>query len=296
MASNADGVKRQPRGANIDFLLIRGFAPAPDEVATFGEFLEEQNTVSFAARVKGHATSPEDLSQTTREEWYSSTVDGLQIVRSWDPKLLLVAGLSMGGVLALLLAAREQKIDGLVAMSPAISIPSRLAKFLPVLKHVKKFRRVDLKETAKPYDVPRTKYPREPLSAVHELIKLAKEARKEMKKVSIPAFILQSAEDKTIDPNSGRIAFDSISSERKELRMIEGAEHVIPCHYTRAMAYPIVLDFVSSLRNGYFMCLDMTLMHNLGWSVIIPSTSICSRSTIALSSFTVHGYTFNPCS
>ena len=239
---------RRPEAANIAFLLIHGFSAAPDEVTTLGEFLEEQGIASFAVRLAGHATSPEDLAHTTREEWYSSAIRGLDVVRSWKPKLLLVAGLSMGGLLALMLAAREPEIDGVVTISPAISIPSGIAKLLPILKHIKRFRDVDLEKTAKLYDVPRTKYPREPLSAIHELFRLASDVRKEMRKVTIPILILQSAQDKTVSPDSGRIAFESVSSERKELRMIEGAEHVIPCHHTRTKAYPLILKFISSLE------------------------------------------------
>jgi carboxylesterase len=241
---------RRPEGANIAFLLIHGFASAPDEVATLGEFLEEQGIASFAVRVAGHATSPEDLAQTTRDDWYSSAVNGLEVVKSWKPDLLFVAGLSMGGVLSLMLAARESEIDGIVAISPAVSIPSRLARLLPILKRVLKFREVDLEEIAQPYDVPRTKYPREPLSSIHELFKLAKEARKEMRNVTIPILILQSAEDKTINPESGRITFESVSSERKELQVIEGAEHVIPCHHTRSIAYPFIMEFVRRIEES----------------------------------------------
>ena len=134
-------------------------------------------------------------------------------------------------------------------MAPAMKISGFMTKLVPILKFFMKYREIDVEAAQRVYDVKRTKYDREPVSAYHELFKLQKVARKSMSKVTIPTIILQGTEDKTLDPVNGQIALDGISSEKKELHMIEGAEHVISCHPTRAEAYPLILEFIERISS-----------------------------------------------
>lgn len=249
MALDVKGVSTRPEGATVAFLLVHGFCASSDELATLGKYLSDEGYASFAVQLAGHGTTPEDLKTTSWQDWYVSVQRGLEVVRSWNPKFLFVAGISMGGALSTMLASQESDIDGLVLMAPALKISGFIPKLVPILKFFMKDREIDVEAAQRVYDVKRTKYDREPVSAYHELFKLQKAARKSMSKVVVPTIILQGTDDKTIDPANGQIAFDGISSEKKELHMIEGAEHVISCHPTRADAYPLILEFVEKIAS-----------------------------------------------
>ncbi|MDF1539601.1 MAG: alpha/beta fold hydrolase [Candidatus Thorarchaeota archaeon] len=244
MTPQVDGIVRRPDGANVAFLLIHGFGADVDELASLGEELENRGIASFAVRVAGHGTTPEDLSTKTWQDLYDSVLAGLKLVKSWNPSHLFIAGLSMGGVLTLRLAALEEGIDGIVVFSPAIDIGGGVYRLLPILKHIVKFKRVDLSYIPKMYDLPRSKYDRDSLAAAHELLKLGSDSRKKLKDVRIPTLVIQSGADKTIDPSNGQYVFDKIASQNKELHVIEGAEHVITCHPTRNIAYSYVFEFI----------------------------------------------------
>ena len=244
MAPEVMGVTTRPDGANVAFLLVHGLAASSDELATLGQYLSEKGYASFAVQLAGHGTTPEDFETTTWRDWYESAKRGLDIVRSWNLNHVFVVGLSMGGLLSILLASEDNEIDGLVLIGTALKVPGILPKLLPVLKYFMKWREIDVEEAQRVYDVKRFKYEREPASAYQELFNLQKVARKSLHRVTIPTIILHGTEDKTIDPISGQIAYESISSEKKELHMIEGAEHVISCHPTRAEAYPLILNFI----------------------------------------------------
>jgi carboxylesterase len=245
MASQLAGVESRPEGATAAFLLIHGFCAAPDEVRTLGEYLAERNIASFAVQVAGHNTNPEDLKATTWHDWLQSVQDGLQHVRSWAPERLLICGLSAGGALAVMLASRNEDLDGLVLIAPALHLFGFLPKLVPILKHVMSYRSVDVEKAQEVYDIKRTKYAREPVSAYHELMKLQKHARDALQSIAVPTLIIQGEEDKTIRPVNGQIAFNGLASKTKRLEMIKGAEHVIPCHYTRHEAYDIIGQFLS---------------------------------------------------
>lgn len=243
------GTTLRPDGASVAFLLVHGFCAARNEVASLGQFLAEKGMSSYAVRIAGHETSPEDLAKTIRQDWYKSVSDGLNEVKSWNPEHLFVAGFSMGGALTLQLASSEDDIDGIVLISPAVRMFSTAAKFLPILKLFMKFKSVDLEKIQKAhgYDLQRTKYAKEPLSAYSEFLKMMKEVRNVMHKVSVPALIMQGTDDKTISPKNARIVYDGISSEIKEIHMIEGGEHVIPCHPTRSIAYSHITPFIEKV-------------------------------------------------
>ncbi|MHA1909231.1 MAG: alpha/beta hydrolase [Candidatus Thorarchaeota archaeon] len=246
MAPKVDGIIRKPDGADVAFLLIHGFSADVDELASLGEELEKRDIASFAVRVAGHGTTPEDLATKKQQDFYSSVKGGLDLVKSWNTNKVFIAGLSMGGALTLLLAANESNIDGIIVFSPAVKFGG-VMKLLPLLKRLKKFQSVDLSYIPKMYDLPRTKYDRDSLEAAHELMKLSSEVRKKLRRVTVPTLVIQSGADKTIDPTSGQYVYDSIGSQEKALHVIEGAEHVITCHPTRHDAYPLVFEFVERI-------------------------------------------------
>ncbi|MBD3407165.1 MAG: alpha/beta fold hydrolase [Candidatus Lokiarchaeota archaeon] len=250
LAQEIDGVIRQPSDANVAFLLIHGFGAAPDEVASYAEFLYENNIASFSVRIAGHDTNPEDLATKTRFDWYNSVTRGLEKVRSWNTEYVFVGGLSMGGALALHIGEHDHSIDGLVVFAPALRIENPLIRVLPILKRVKKYRDVDLSDMMELYDIPRRKYEREPLSAIHELVKLTKEVRDNLHQIEIPVFIIHGTDDKTINPQCGKVAFRSVSSVKKKFVLLEGAQHVITCHPTRKEIYPVTLDWIHEITAG----------------------------------------------
>jgi len=187
----------------VAFLLVHGFSAAPDELRTLAQFLESQNIASFAVRVAGHSTSPDDLKRNTWSDWYNSVRDGFTLVKSWNPIHLLVAGFSMGGALSVLLAYDVRGVDGLVLLAPALKIGGVLPKLVPLLKHFVSDREVDFVRAQEPYEIKRTKYSREPVSTYHELFKLQKKARQNLRRITIPTVIIQGTNDRTINPRNG---------------------------------------------------------------------------------------------
>ncbi|MDH4214878.1 MAG: alpha/beta fold hydrolase [Candidatus Thorarchaeota archaeon] len=244
MVPQVEGVEIRPEGASVAFLLVHGFCAAPDEMRTLGQFLESFDIASFAVQLAGHGTTPKELKKTRWTDWYNSVNAGLELVKSWNPTHLFVAGFSMGGALSTILVPNTSGIDGLVLIAPALRIEGILPRFVPILKYFLRDREVDVIKVQEPYEIKRTKYSQEPVSAYHELFKLQKKARESLVNITIPTIIIQGTNDKTINPLNGKIAYNGISSQIKELHMIEGAEHVIPCHSTRTEAYAFIQEFV----------------------------------------------------
>ena len=88
-----------------------------------GEFLNGQGYTCLGVRLAGHATHPEDMIRSTRADWIASVEDGYHALCGLTARIFLI-GLSMGGVLSLLLAPRLNVLapPGLSSAKPAVPL------------------------------------------------------------------------------------------------------------------------------------------------------------------------------
>src|SRR5258708_17843389 len=105
-----------PEDADTACLVIHGFSGTPAEMRSFSEALAVRGIRVYGMLVAGHSGNPDDLISSGYKEWLASVEEGL--IRLAHYPHVFVAGLSMGGVLSLLLAMRHPKrIAGIITMS-----------------------------------------------------------------------------------------------------------------------------------------------------------------------------------
>ncbi|HST28144.1 MAG TPA: alpha/beta fold hydrolase [Rudaea sp.] len=101
-----------PGGRN-GVLLIHGLTGTPTEMRFIGKGLNRNGFTVYGMQLAGHCGDEADLLATGRSDWYRSVVAAAEKLRG-DVDRLFVAGLSMGALLALKLAAdRPDEVDGL---------------------------------------------------------------------------------------------------------------------------------------------------------------------------------------
>src|SRR5215217_7889060 len=100
--------QRGPRGV----LLIHGYSGSPDELRGMGANLAEAGYTVHGPLLAGHGGAPADLFQVRWEDWLASASAGLRLLRE-RCRTVFICGFSIGGLLALHLAARKP-IDGLI--------------------------------------------------------------------------------------------------------------------------------------------------------------------------------------
>ncbi len=101
-----------PGGRN-GVLLIHGLTGTPTEMRFVGKGLNRNGFTVHGMQLAGHCGDEADLLATGWHDWYASVVAAAQRLRG-EVEHLFVAGLSMGALLALKLAAdHPDKIDGL---------------------------------------------------------------------------------------------------------------------------------------------------------------------------------------
>lgn len=101
-----------PGGRN-GVLLIHGLTGTPTEMRFVGKGLNRKGFTVYGMQLAGHCGDEADLLATGRGDWYRSVVEAAEKLRG-EVDHLFVAGLSMGALLALKLAAdRPEMVDGL---------------------------------------------------------------------------------------------------------------------------------------------------------------------------------------
>jgi carboxylesterase len=102
------------------FLLIHGLGGTPVELKFVAKGLARRGFQVHCCQLAGHCGSEADLVGSTWQDWSASVAAAFDELRA-ECDTVLVGGLSMGGVLALHLAAqRPDQVHGLVLYAPTL--------------------------------------------------------------------------------------------------------------------------------------------------------------------------------
>lgn len=214
-------------------LLIHGYMSAPEEIRRLANFLYAHGYSVYGARMRGHGTSPEDLSSREWIEWYESANRGYIVLKN-TVRDIAVAGFSTGAGVALLQAINKPEGYGaIVSINAPLrvnNIASRLASsvvswnnFLSKL-HIKRGR---LEFVTNQPENPHINYLRNPVAGVAELEKFMNVVEKRLPELQVPALIVQGSNDPVVNPASGMEIFDRIGGTNKELCRLYATRHGI---------------------------------------------------------------------
>lgn len=236
------------QGGKKGVLLIHGFTGTPGELRLLGERLNKEGYTVKGLLLPGHGTTPEDLETKTLEDWYEATKKEYLELKKVCTEVS-VAGLSMGGLLALKVAS-EFNIKSAIIMSAPIFIYDSRAKLLTkrVYSIVKYFYRFVRKFKRDYYDIGeeyKQSYKVMPLRGVVELLKLMKICKNNViSKITVPCLIIQSKNEHTVKATSAKYIYDNVKSKIKKLVWLENSGHIITIGKEREKVFDAVVDFL----------------------------------------------------
>ncbi len=226
-------------------LLIHGFTATPREMRGLGEYLHQTYGYTvLGIRLAGHATTPEDMAHMRWEDWLASAEDGWHLLRSAGHQRIAVIGLSMGGVVALLLAAYK----------PVMAVASMAAPYsleiTPRERLLGLVRPYFPKGEGKVYDPEgfrgRVAYPVNPARSALELVKMLGVLREALPTVKAPALVLHSRNDRYVQPENAERIYAALGSPRKQLVWVERSSHVVTLDAAREEVFRAVGQFVAA--------------------------------------------------
>ncbi len=215
-------------GGPTGVLLIHGYTGAPPEMRLVGDYLHARGLTVSGPRLPGHGTSAVEMNRCKWTDWTTHVTQALADLQS-HCRTVFVGGLSMGAVLTLYLAAHHPELAGAVAYSPAVWTADRLIYLTPIVKYVMPMRRkAGESDLCDPQaDLRLWCYDEDPVFAVHELLKLSRQVRRRLPRVTCPLLVVHSTGDRSIHPDSARRTYERSGSTDKQLVTIERSGHCV---------------------------------------------------------------------
>lgn len=218
-----------------------------------GEYLNEQGLTCLGIRLTGHATDPEDMIRSRYADWMASIEDGYHLLRGVTDNVFLV-GLSMGGILSLLMSTRLD-VKGVVAMSTPYKLPDD-----PRLKYIELISRFITympknSGDAGWFDAEALKdhisYPQNPVRSLAELNKLMGEMRAVLPKINMPVLLIHSKDDKYVDPENIDLIYARLEKTPDKTKLfITGSGHVVTRDAARRQVFDAALEFIQRVEKS----------------------------------------------
>ena len=222
-----------------------------------GESLHQQGYTCLGVRLAGHATHPEDMVRSRWTDWTASVEDGYNLLCRLTDDIFLV-GLSMGGVIALLLSTQlTPRVMGVVAMSTPFRLPSDYPVWM--MRLFSKFMKFRSKTKEQPgsgwFDqtayVDHVSYPRNPVYSAAELKLLILEMHKALPRVDVPVLLTHSQDDKYVLPKNVERIYDRLGKALDKTKLyVTGSGHVLPRDAARQQVFHSTLEFIQRIESS----------------------------------------------
>ena len=240
-------------GGNDAVLLIHGLTGTPAEMKPIAKRLVKQGFSVMCPALAGHCGSAMDLRKSKWQDWYAGIAEAFEALKAKHGRVY-VAGLSMGALIALLLAREKgSRVDGIGLLSPTFfydgwnmpHIRRRLLLPLVIYSPLRYF--MSWRENP-PYGIKceRTRAAvhsvltsrdakasekvgifRTPAVTIHENLRLIRATKNALSGVHSPALIVHSTEDDTASIKNAHYVAARISSGKVETFFVDDTYHVL---------------------------------------------------------------------
>ncbi|MFN3691432.1 MAG: alpha/beta hydrolase [Fervidobacterium sp.] len=215
-------------GSEKGVLIVHGYTGSPHDMHYMAKELNQAGFTVSVPRLPGHGTCSEDFLTTTSHDWLRRAFDAYYDL-SGICKEIYIVGLSMGGVIALIMAAKL-KPKKLVTLAAATHVHDNRIRLTPLLSI---FKKKMPRENNDKYDDPDLEYLNNeywsynwPKQAAH-LYKLMKLARKSIPEITSETLVVAARNDNTVPLSAAEFIYNNIKSEKRKLLVFERSGHVL---------------------------------------------------------------------
>lgn len=258
-------------GGRTGVLLIHGLTGTPTEMRVLGLGLHRAGMTVLGMQLAGHCGDREDLVATGWRDWYASVEAAAERLRERTDRIV-VAGLSMGALLALKLAAEQgDRVAGVGVLGPMFyydgwSIPRyarHLNFLLQVCRRLRLFQDRDFDEQP-PFglkdpllrervvaamqsgDSTRAGLASNPWPSLAEMLALSREVRRDLPRVMSPCLVLHAADDDVAHVRNAELVVRRVSGS-VQLTLMHNSYHMITIDQERSLVVKHLQAFIQEL-------------------------------------------------
>ena len=209
-------------------LLLHGFTGDPDEMRYLADSIHDRGYTVSVPRLPGHGTTGSDFRTTGHRDWWRRAIDAYLELAQRCPRVHLM-GLSMGGVLATLLAA-QFPARSLALFAPAFKVYDRRIALTPFMRFVLRPRRLStgIEEPNESRRRMREEYwdVEWPEQTAH-LLRLMRRGRRALSGLSGPVLTVVSQADRVVPADVAELIVARAGAAHHRVLRLTESEHVV---------------------------------------------------------------------
>ncbi|MFK4639645.1 alpha/beta hydrolase [Paenarthrobacter histidinolovorans] len=227
-------------GPRVGVVMSHGFTGSPHSVRPWAEHLAAAGYAVRLPLLPGHGTTWQDMAKRSWQEWHRAVDDAyLELAAECD--YVFAAGLSMGGTLALRIAA-TRPVAGTVVVNPGLVLDDPRAVIVAALKYVVKTTPAIANDILKP-DQDEGAYARTPVAAAHQLKKMYKDTAAILPRISAPVRVYRSTVDNVISNASLEFLRSRVHAP-VEVSYLHNSHHVATLDNDAPEIFSGTVDFI----------------------------------------------------
>jgi carboxylesterase len=235
-------------GNSTAVLFIHGFSATPSEL--YPVALQLHATKGYTVKgplLPGHGSLPEELNHTVWTDWYETVEEEMHNLRAQYDKVVL-AGLSMGALLALHAGCRLEGINAVAAINaPIYNRQPWLTLLAPVIQYIKPYFPKKMDETrARLEEEGRFAYNVTPVQAFRSMMKLRGIVMRELDRLTAPLLVIQSLQDQSVRTESADYIMKHATRCRACLLKLPRSGHIA----TMGPEKDIIVQSIIKLADG----------------------------------------------
>ena len=231
---------------------FHGYAGTPNEVRILTDSAVRLGLFARAPRLPGHDDDVRHLLKTGWEDWVTGATSALFELAGATTRRVIVAGLSMGALLAAHLAARHpERVAGLIALANATRLrlpsPALVLAFCELLRpfdnhfYVPKagadIRDPEARGRHLTYDVT-------PIRGAVEVLRAGRQVRAELSRVTCPTLVIHGALDQVCPPDNAHRFARALGTKDVEVALMPNSGHIVSADVDRAEVARLVEAFI----------------------------------------------------
>lgn len=244
-------------------LLLHGAGDTPQTLRYLAAGLHSAGFHVVAPLLPGHGRRLADFANVNADELITAARSRYVELRN-DRAWVGLIGVSMGGALAVLLAAESPELPALGLVAPYLAMPARIERaarwssvwgaLVPVVRSTEGLSVLDPVERDRSLA-----YGVFTASGLRALATIVRRAHAALPKVQSPTLMLQSRQDNRISVLNGEQAFARLGAREKHLEWVAGAGHVITVDFGRDRVIDALVSWMQA--HGIKPSLDRQASH-----------------------------------
>ncbi|MBO1766874.1 alpha/beta fold hydrolase [Allobranchiibius sp. GilTou38] len=232
----------------VGVLVCHGFTGTPQSMRSLAKRFAAEGFSVRLPRLPGHGTTWQELNRTRWTDWFAE-VDAAYAELAATCDQVFVAGLSMGGTLATLVAETHQNdVAGLMLINPAYVMKDRRLLAVPALQHLVPSVAAISGDIKKP-GVAEVGYARTPLRALRSQMRMWEQVTRDLPQITQPVILFHSPQDHVVPPACSELFLSRISSEDVTDVVLHDSYHVATLDNDAGLIEDSCVDFITRVAD-----------------------------------------------